>query len=541
MDFRFDKLFYNGKLYTMTGPGETAEAVVVHDGKIVFAGGNEEAALYPVKEKEDLGGRVGMPGISDTHIHLLMDCNNKAYVPLNKARSIDELIETMRAHDDGGDGLFMGCDITMSDLKENRYPHRYELDRISSSRPVCVVSHCLHVNMANSKALEMVGLTKENAAGDDCVSFYEDGEPDGIVREEAYAKYFSPVIATLFSDAAYRKNLLIKNINAYAQQGYTTLHAISSYSAVPPLEYFGQYYEMEREGTLPVRVVINSAYFPDTLNARTGFGTDMVKAGAKKIYLDGSLGGRTAAMREPYSDAPSEKGDLFYTKEGLAEALREAYDNGMEASVHVIGDAAMDLILSAAEEVYPASEERCPLKRLAAAGTRRLRVIHASIADPSQIDRLRRLPVILDVQPNFIHSDGGFAPDRLGPARMKFFMPLRSFIDAGLLLAGGSDAPVDPPLPFLGMECAVTRKSIDGFPADGLLPKEAMSVYESVSMYTRNAAYCSSEENVKGTLSAGKYADFILLDKDIFEIEPTEIHTVGVLKTVVGGKTRWER
>jgi predicted amidohydrolase YtcJ len=170
-----------------------------------------------------------------------------------------------------------------------------------------------------------------------------------------------------------------------------------------------------------------------------------------------------------------------------------------------------------------------------------LRVIHASTADPSQIDRLRRLPVILDVQPNFIHSDGAFVPDRLGPARLSHFTPLRSYIDAGILLTGGSDAPVDPPLPFLGMECAVTRKSIDGFPAEGLVPEQAISVYEAVSMYTRNAAYCSSEEHVKGTISAGKYADFVLLDKDIFEIDKTEIHTVNVLKTVVGGKTRWER
>ncbi|MDR2089551.1 MAG: amidohydrolase [Clostridiales Family XIII bacterium] len=541
MDFRFDKLFFGGKIYTMNAPGETVEAIVAHDGKIVFAGSDEEAARYPVREKEDLGGRVGMPGISDTHIHLLMDCNNRAYVQLNKARSIDEIVEIMRAHDDGASDLFTGCDVTMSDLAENRYPHRYELDRISVSRPVCILSHCLHVTMANSKALELAGLTKESAAGDACVSFCEDGEPDGIVREEAYAKYFAPILATLFADEGYRKGILKKYLADYSRHGYTTLHAISSYAAAPPLEYFGQYCDLEREGTLPVRVIINSAHFPDTLNTRTGFGTDMVKTGAKKIYLDGSLGGRTAAMREPYSDAPGEKGDLFYTKESLVAAFRDAYDNGLEASVHVIGDAAMDLAIAAAEEVYPASDERRPEKRLAAAGTRRLRIIHASIADPSQIDRLRRLPVILDVQPNFIHSDGGFAPDRLGPGRMKFFTPLRSYIDAGLLLAGGSDAPVDPPLPFLGMECAVTRKSIDGFPAEGLLPEEALSVYEAVSLYTRNAAYCSGEENVKGTISAGKYADFILLDKDIFEIEPTKIHTVGVLKTVVGGRTRWER
>jgi predicted amidohydrolase YtcJ len=540
MDFHFDKLFHNGRIYTMNGPGETVEAIVVHDGKIIFAGSDEEAATYPVAEKEDLGGRIGLPGISDTHIHVLMDCSNKSNVALNRARSVDELIETMRGNDRGGSGWLTGCDVTMSDLAENRYPLRYELDRISTERPIAILSHCLHVTMVNSKALELAGLTKESAAGDPCVTFYGDGEPDGIVREEAYTKYLAPVLSAILADTEHRKNLIRKHIGSYSQRGYTTLHAISSFDAAPPFEYFDQYYEMEREGTLPVRIVINSAYFPDALNAQTGFGTDMVKVGARKIFLDGSLGGRTAAMREPYSDMPDAKGDLFYTKDSLAALFRKIYDSGLEASVHVIGDGAMELLLDAAEEVYPASDERCPEKRLLASGLRRLRVIHASVADSAQIDRLRRLPILLDVQPNFINSDGSFAPDRLGD-RLKNFTPLRSYIDAGILLAGGSDAPVDPPLPFLGIECAVTRKSVEGFPAEGLVPEEAISVYESVSMYTRNAAYCSGEENLKGTVSAGKYADFILIDRDIFEIEPTEIHSTEVLKTVVGGKTRWER
>jgi predicted amidohydrolase YtcJ len=461
-------------------------------------------------------------------------------VALNKARSVDEIVEIMRGHDDGGDDWLIGSDVTMSDLAENRYPLRYELDRISTTRPVLIFSHCLHIEMVNSKALALVGVTKEAAPDIAGLSCYEDGEPDGIIKEEAYNKYFAPIGQQRMADPVYRKELIRKCIGDYSRQGYTTLHAISGFPGAAPLEYFDQYYELEREGVLPVRVVINSAYLPDTLNPPTGFGTDMVKAGAKKIFMDGSLGGRTAAMLAPYSDAPQERGDMFYTCDEMIALLREAYDNGLEAAVHSIGDAAMERILSAAEAVYPQSDERDPEKRLAAAGLRRLRIIHASLARPEHIERLRRLPVILDVQPNFIHSDGGFAPDRLGPERLKFFTPLRSFADAGILMTGGSDAPVDPPLPFLGMECAVTRKSIDGFPEEGLAPEEALTVYEAVSLYTRNAAFCSGEEQLRGTISAGKYADFILLDRDIFESDPQEIHNIKVLKTVVGGKTRYE-
>jgi predicted amidohydrolase YtcJ len=156
---------------------------------------------------------------------------------------------------------------------------------------------------------------------------------------------------------------------------------------------------------------------------------------------------------------------------------------------------------------------------------------------------MSRLPVILDMQPNFINSNGGFMRERLGPERIKYFTPLKAFLGAGLLVTGGSDAPVEPSRPFVGIECAVTRKRLDGTPEEGLAADEAISVYDAVSLYTRNAAYCSSEEDLKGTITAGKFADFILLERDVFETEPQDYHTIHdirVLKTVLGGKTTWE-
>jgi predicted amidohydrolase YtcJ len=525
----------------MNNPGETVSAIVVADGKIVYAGSDENALAYPANEKEDLGGRVGLPGFSDTHIHLFMDCQNRDYIALNKARNIDEIVETLRERNDGGEDWLMGSDVSPSNLTENRYPTRYELDRVSVTRPIILFSHCLHIMMVNSKALEISGVTKEKAAGDECLTFYDDGEPDGIMREAAYVKYLAANFAEMSAEPSYRKTIIKKYIHEYARRGFTTLHGISGLAGAPRLEYFDQYYELERKGELPVRVVINSAYFPSELIAQTGFGTDMVKVGAKKIFMDGSLGGRTAAMIEPYSDAPEEKGSMFYTLDEMIALIREAYDNGMEASVHAIGDAAMERIITAAEAIYPRSEEPDPVKRLADAGLRRLRIIHASVIRPGHLERIRRLPVLLDVQPIFINSDGVFVSDRLGPDRDKYYLPLKSFLDAGILMTGGSDAPVDPALPLAGIECAVTRRSLDGFPEEGLVPEEALSVYDAVCLFTKNAAFCSSEENIKGTISAGKYADFILLDRDIFETDPREIHEIRILKTVLGGRTTWEQ
>jgi predicted amidohydrolase YtcJ len=199
----------------------------------------------------------------------------------------------------------------------------------------------------------------------------------------------------------------------------------------------------------------------------------------------------------------------------------------------------MELLLTAAEAVYPLSDEPDPIERLKEAGLRRLRIIHACMIAPGHDERIKRLPAILDVQPGFLHSDVHIAEDRLGPERMKYLMAFKTFIDNGILLTGGSDAPVDPPIPLNSIQCAVTRQDLTGFPEGGLTASEALSVYEAVALYTKNAAYCSSEEDVKGTISVGKYADFILLDKDIFAALPHEISSINVLRTVLGGDTTY--
>jgi predicted amidohydrolase YtcJ len=538
-----DKVFYNGKIYTMSVPDETVSAIVVRDGRIIYAGTDDEALAYPASEKENLKGGVGLPGFTDTHIHTFMDCNSRQNIVLNHAKNIAELVDIMKAHDDGTGGWLFGGGISMPDLAEGRYPNRRELDMVSTDRPVLIYSHCLHFVMANSKALQIAGISKEKTPNDDCLSYFEDGEPDGILREAANTKFLTELFKEMYADRDYRLNVLRKGIGEYPEYGLTTLHCISGLEGATPFEYFDQYHQLDREGALPVRVVINSTYLPETLNPLTGFGTDRVKVGAKKIFMDGSLGGFTAAMLEPYSDAPDRKGDIFYTTDEMVSLLKEAYDAGIEASVHAIGDASMERLITAAEAVYPKSDEPDAAKRLKEAGLRRLRVIHACVIAPGHIERMRRLPVILDMQPNFINSNGGFMRERIGPGRMKYFTPLKSFVDAGLIITGSSDAPVEPSRPFVGIECAVTRKRLDGTPKEGLAIEEAISVYDAVSMYTRNAAYCSSEEDIKGTITAGKFADFIILDRDVFQAKPEDyptIRDIRVIKTVLGGGTTWE-
>ncbi|MDR0356951.1 MAG: amidohydrolase [Clostridiales Family XIII bacterium] len=537
---RADKTFYNGKIYTMNNPGETVEAIVAYDGKIVFAGSNEEALAFPAKEKEDLGGLAGLPGFTDTHIHVFMDCLYKSYVDLSGAKSVAEIVELMKAHADSASGWLVGAGIFSENLKENRFPRRYELDEISLDIPVMLSSHCGHITMVNSKALSHTTIVRRDEYDDECLEYYDDGEPNGVIMETAQGKYLSAILDSSWNDSAYMKSLIAAGLPAYSKNGHTTLHAVGLMPDTPPSEHFDQYFELERRDELPVRIVINpSENLPWTLRPLTGFGTDMVRLGSKKIFLDGSMGGRTAALLEPYSDAPDEKGIITHSTEELKGLFQEAYDAGLEVSIHVIGDAAMQRVLDAAEQVYPSIDEKDPVKRLKKSD-RRLRVVHAMIIKPEHIERLKKLPIILDVQPGFLHSDVHIAEDRLGADRLKYLMPFKTYIDNGILLTGGSDAPVDPPIPLNGIQCAVTRQDLNGFPEGGLQADEAVSVYEAVAMYTKNAAFCSNEEDVKGTISVGKYADFILLDRDVFEIDAKDIHNVKVLQTVVGGDTKWK-
>jgi predicted amidohydrolase YtcJ len=525
------KLFYNGRIYTMTAPGQRAEALVSYNGKIVFAGDSAEAEKYPVAEREDLEGRTVLPGFIDTHMHLVTDCLSRDMIDVSDAKTIDDVVEMMRAGADDDKDWIIGSNLHLENLKEGRFPLRRELDRISDGKPVLIHSYCHHAQMANSAALNAAGIHKGlTPQVEGTVEFYDDGEPNGITRETAYGVYYSDILDARADDPKFRRDLLRKNLSIYSRRGITTLHTFSSISAEHPLEYINQYMDLEAEGALPLRVVLNSVAAPYAgYKAITGFGTDKVNLGAKKIFCDGSMSSRSAALIEPYSDLPGERGILNYTHADLREQIRDAYEAGMEVAIHAIGDRAMEEVISSIEEVYRAD----------APNRMKFRIIHASLTNTDQIERMKKLPIILDVQPIFVRSWVYIAEDRLGKDRVKLYLPFKTYLDNGLLVTGGSDAPVDLADPLIGIQCAVTRQDLFGYPDEGFLPEQALSVYEAASLFTRNAAYCSNEKEVKGTLEKGKFTDLAVLDRDIFETDPHEIHKIRVLKTILGGETVW--
>jgi predicted amidohydrolase YtcJ len=252
------------------------------------------------------------------------------------------------------------------------------------------------------------------------------------------------------------------------------------------------------------------------LGIKTGFGDSWLRVGCVKMLVDGSLGGRTAALKEPYADDPTNKGLLLYHEEELRQLVSKAHDSGYQLAIHAIGDHAIELALDAIEE----AQKKTPRKN------RRHRIEHASILSPEQIKRMAEMRVIASVQPAFVTSDF-WAKDRLGKSREKWIYPFKTLFKR-LVASAGSDCPVEHLDPLQGMWAAVTRA--------GFLPAERLSVEEALQMYTVNAAYASFEENEKGSISEGMLADLIVLSEDPFKVSPEKLGSIKIDRVIVGGK-----
>ncbi|MDR1495394.1 MAG: amidohydrolase [Clostridiales Family XIII bacterium] len=554
---RADKTFVNANIYTMEKPGERAEAAVVYRGEFVFVGDAEEALKYPTRETVDLGGKTVLPGFTDTHIHLISDCQRKDRAELGGAQSIAEIVQIMKDYAEKSDGEWLtGANLHIENIAEGRFPNRYELDEISKERPVILFSYCLHIQIVNSEGLRRGGIVrgfKPEIEG--LVEFFDDGEPNGIIREDMYARYFSDLVERNVTTTKGRQALLRKYMHDYTARGITSVQAFSAL-ADNPLEYVDEYFELDRVGELPLRVTINSSGpLDEAYRAVSGFGNDKIRIGAKKLFSDGSLNARAAALFEPYSDDPGNVGLVVNTQEEIFKVAKEAYYFGCDVAIHAIGDRGIDIVIGAIEKVLeetgysdegvassgPLDDEpdgfRSAAARKYSGQYPRFRIIHTQLVTRrEQIERLKRLPVILDMQPIFVRNWYTIADERIGPERKKGLFAFRTLIDNGLLLTGGSDAPVETADPLLGIQIAVTRKTAAGEPPEGFVPEEALSVFEAASLYTRNAAYCTHEEDRKGTIKIGRLADFIVLDRDIFEVDPLEIAATQVVQVYLGGE-----
>lgn len=533
-----DKLFINGEIYSMKKEGEKFQSLGVKDGKIIFLGTDEEAKNLNSKELIDLKGKMMIPGMADAHLHLYAYCQNLTFVDLSKVHNINEMINLMKEKIKNvkKGNWVKGVNFDQSKWKENRFPTLEEMDSISKDNPIIIKRCCLHAVVANSKALEMASIGKNYQAGSGgIVELDKDGMPNGILREQS-TKVFDDILPDPLKDIEVQKRIMQDVLNDMSSKGITTIHTYAA-KIWQYNEDINIYKNFEKEGKLPLRVTvcIDELFEPEILTKeKLNNPYRKVQLGAYKIFSDGSMGSRSAALKEPYSDDPKNSGFMLFTQEELNNKILTGYEHGLQPAIHAIGDRALDMTLSAIEYTLKTTKEKGMTdeeqkKRLP------FRIIHVQMIDDDLLERMKKLPLVLDIQPIFLCTDLHWIEDRIGKERLKGSFALKTMEKAGLIQTGGSDCPVETYEPLKGIYAAVTRQDMEGYPTEGFLPEERLSVYEALCMYTKNVPYATGQESVLGTLEIGKFADLTVLEKNLFKIDKKEIKDVKVEQTYVAG------
>ena len=514
-------------------------AIAVGGDRIEAVGTNTkiEKLKGPRTRIIDLHGHFVMPGFNDAHLHLADAGLQKLSVDLIGVKTIQEFRDRVRAKiEKASPGEWIlggGWDETLWPSKS--LPSRKDLDDISGDHPVFLDRVDGHLAVANTQALQLAKIT--NASRDPLggkIDRDENGEPTGLLRDTAQGAVGAVIPPPTLAQR--RRGLEIDLIDL-AEHGLTS---VQDYS--PAWENFQIYEELEKEGKLTVRI---SEWLPfndsieESKRKRASHPQSdlMLHTGMLKGFMDGSLGGHTAALLEPYSDDPTNSGLPRYDPDKLNEMAKERVLAGFQLGFHAIGDKGVQMALDA----FAAAEEAARQKQVKApdgSDNFRLRVEHAQVTTPEQISRFAELKVIASMQPSHVLTDMRWAEERLGAKRAATSYAWASFIHEGVTLAFGTDYPVEPVTPFRGLYAAVTRKSEDG--KQEYFPEQKLTIEQAIAAYTTGSAFAEFEEHEKGKIVPGMLADFVVLDRDLTAIAPEKILGTKVLRTVVGGKTVYE-
>jgi len=531
-----DLLLHNGRVVGLAGAARDATAVLVVAGRIRAVGSDEDvrAMAPPGVPAVDLAGRVVAPGFIDSHLHLLSFGLHLQRLNLIGVKSMVELTRLVRErHGSLPAGEWVigrGWDQDL--FAERRYPTRHDLDAAAPDRPVVLTRACGHALVANTEALRRAGIGRATAdPPGGRIDRDEAGEPTGVLRERAMELITQAIPKP---GAEELKPALRAAVERAVAAGVTSVHS-DDCGTFGFETVLGLYRENLGPEGLPFRVCVDvsNEVIGDLLatDLRTGSGDGYVKIGSVKMFADGSLGAGTAALSEPYSDHPESRGLPVVTPEGLRDQVLRAHRAGMQVAVHAIGDLAIDMVLNA----YEAALADRPRPN------HRHRVIHCQIMRPDQFGRFARLGVVADIQPKFITTDMRWAEQRVGPRRIKTSYAWRTFLEHGIHCAGGSDCPVEPLDPSLGLYSAVTRQDLDGHPPGGWLPEQRLTAEEALRLFTLGGAYAAFEEEDKGSIEPGKLGDLVVLDRDPTAVPGEELKEMRVEMTIVGGRVVFQR
>lgn len=539
-----DTILYNGKIYTLGNRGTVAEAIYIKGNKIAFIGENEEALRFKNKDTKliDLEGKMAVPGFNDSHMHLLSYGYTATKIELNNAKSIEDLIllgkERLNSVNLKKGDWILGRGWNNDYFDDNRLPTRYDLDKITTDSPICYTRVCGHILVVNSKALEIVGIDRNSPqVPGGKFDLDENGEPLGIFRENAMDIIYSAIPDP---DIESIKSMILKCSEDAVKQGITSIQT-DDFEQLPKKDYekiIKAYLELIDEGKLKVRVY-EQCLLPDMKKLKsflekgytTGWGNEYFKIGPLKLLADGSLGARTAYLTEPYNDDNSTRGIPVFSQEEMDELVLTAHNGGMHVAIHGIGDGAMYMAVESIEKALRKNPRE----------DHRHGIVHCQITDVNLMNKFKELNLVAYVQPIFLHYDMHIVEDRIGKERARYTYNWKRMIDMGIHVAGGSDCPVEKFDILPNLYSAITRKDLNGYPENGWLPDQKLTIDEALRIFTVEGAYASFEEDIKGTLEVGKLADIVVLEKNLFDIEPEEIKDVKVDLTIMDGKIVYER
>lgn len=518
-------IYLNGIIRTLTSADAVAEAMVTDEGKVLAVGSEEELRKEyqnAISREIDLQGGCLYPGFTDSHLHMIGHGERLLTLDLSDAVSLNELKDRLRER---ANVVPLGEWVIGEGFNENlfsdrRIPDRQVLDEVSRDHPILITRVCRHAVSVNSKALELAGVqadTQDPSGGR--IERYADGQPTGYLHDQAQelVKYCLP--SHKFADI---ERTLKTSVEDLLAKGYTGGHTEDLFYYGNPVETVRVFEKVIDGKTRKLRtnlLVHHEAAKVVFDTFPNGPVSEFLDFGSVKIFTDGALGGRTAYLTEPYADDPSTNGVAIHTQEQLTALVHLARSYQMPVAVHAIGDQALAETLKALEEEPPPK------------GTLD-RIIHAQILRPELIEQMKKLPLALDIQPRFTVSDFPWVEDRLGSERIKSCYAWKTLLDEGLICAGGSDAPIEPVDPLLGIHAAVTRR-LPGETHAGYLPQEKLSLFEALGLFTKGAASAIGAEDRRGVIKRGIDADFTVLSEDLFSLDPDEWINVETFLTIV--------
>lgn len=532
-----DMVLMKGRIITIDDAHRIAEAVAIKDGRIVAVGSNREieGLIGEGTRVIDLGGKPLLPGFIDTHTHPSHAAMRLYEIDLRSppVKSIEDILRLVaeKAEELGPDKWVRGTNYNEAKLIERRHVTRWELDEAAPKNPVFITKETGHEFIANSRALEIAGISRERAdPPGGRIDRRKDGEPTGVLYETAGRLVLEHIPPYTVEEV---KEGLRRVWDQLAEWGITTTH-----DAGVDATALRAYQELLAEGIRKVRTLVmvkaQGSRGEDLLGAlvnlgiESGFGDEWLRIMGVKIMGDGSGAGGTAAVYEPQHRGPGGLGIMVTPPEELKRLVIKAHRAGLRVCIHSIGDRAIDYALDAIEE----AQRETPKPDV------RHRIEHNSLCTPRQLKRIKELGVTPSSSIGYMWRLGDNYQENFGPERARWLHPHRSMLEMGIIAGGNSDYPVSDGNPLIQIYEAVTRRTSSGLVIGS---EEAIGVMEAIRVYTWNGAYLGKEEHLKGSIEPGKLADLVVLDRDPLSTPVEEIKEIKEMMTIVGGEIVYQR